>query len=196
MSDSSARKRDLRKKFLAKRGSIPQSFQNAAAKSVCDTLLTYCQNHDIQQIGLYHPMQGELDILCNISDFWAADIDTYLPTVNTDNKTLTFWQYTKQSSFQKHRLGMQELAEPEIALNTSAHKTLVITPLVAIDLKGNRLGYGGGYYDRYFAAEENMVERVGVGFNLQLSKHPIPSEAFDIPLSGYISEAGLTIFDQ
>ncbi len=67
---------------------------------------------------------------------------------------------------------------------------LIITPLLAFDAAGGRLGQGGGYYDRTFAAVPDAL-RVGFAYTGQ-AVDPLPMEAHDIRLHGVLTEVGYT----
>lgn len=69
---------------------------------------------------------------------------------------------------------------------------VVLTPLLAFDEEGFRLGYGGGYYDGYFASHPNAL-RVGLAYEGQAVPR-IPREAHDQPLHAVITECGVRIF--
>ncbi|MCX8514846.1 MAG: 5-formyltetrahydrofolate cyclo-ligase [Burkholderiales bacterium] len=72
---------------------------------------------------------------------------------------------------------------------------LIILPLVAVDNYGNRLGKGGGYYDRTLA---NLKQRnnilCGIGFSCQLIQEQLPNEDFDIKIDYFASDKGLIKF--
>lgn len=65
---------------------------------------------------------------------------------------------------------------------------IALVPLLAVDAAGNRLGYGGGYYDRYLRSHPNML-RVGLCYEGQVVP-ALPAEKTDIPLSAIITENG------
>ena len=73
-------------------------------------------------------------------------------------------------------------------------------PLVAFDMRGNRLGMGGGYYDRTFAYLLNRRRwrrpiLIGVAYEFQ-GVDSLTTRPWDIPLHGVATEAGLRIFDE
>ena len=68
-----------------------------------------------------------------------------------------------------------------------------VTPLLAVDERGVRLGYGGGYYDAYFARRPQTV-RVGYCFEAQRTRL-LPEEAWDKPLHAVVTEAGVHRFN-
>lgn len=71
---------------------------------------------------------------------------------------------------------------------------IAAVPLLAVDKEGYRLGYGGGYYDRYFEKHENVL-RVGLCFGGQ-AVNALPREKTDIPLHAVVTEDGVRFFTE
>ena len=69
---------------------------------------------------------------------------------------------------------------------------IAVVPLLAVDGEGYRLGYGGGYYDRYFAAHPKML-RVGLCYEGQAVER-LPRDAYDLPLDAVVTECGVRGF--
>jgi 5-formyltetrahydrofolate cyclo-ligase len=63
---------------------------------------------------------------------------------------------------------------------------LAIVPMLAVDNQGNRLGYGGGYYDRYLSAHPEAL-RLAYGFDFQILRQ-VPSEIHDITMDGIVTD--------
>jgi 5-formyltetrahydrofolate cyclo-ligase len=70
---------------------------------------------------------------------------------------------------------------------------LVLVPLLAVDKKGNRLGYGKGYYDKFFAQVAGL-KMYKIGISLFSPIESIPAELHDVPLDACIHPDGLTLF--
>lgn len=72
---------------------------------------------------------------------------------------------------------------------------LILLPLLGFDRRGNRIGMGGGYYDRYLSkfTGNNRPRLIGLAFNNQ-QVESIPCEKFDIPIDGILTETGLESF--
>ncbi len=68
---------------------------------------------------------------------------------------------------------------------------VILTPLLAFDGEGYRLGYGGGYYDKYFKKHGGL--RVGLAYGGQAVER-LPRDSFDMPLHAVITEAGVRYF--
>lgn len=82
------------------------------------------------------------------------------------------------------------ILEPEGGEETTCE--VAVTPLLAADGEGYRLGYGGGYYDRYFAAHPEIL-RVGLSYEGQFTQD-LPHERTDIPLDALVTEERVRIF--
>lgn len=80
--------------------------------------------------------------------------------------------------------------EPEEDVETTC--ALAFTPLLAADEEGYRLGYGGGFYDRYFSAHPEVL-RVGLAYEGQFTRR-LPHEETDMRLDALVTEAGVRYF--
>ncbi|MCE0558663.1 MULTISPECIES: 5-formyltetrahydrofolate cyclo-ligase [unclassified Motilimonas] len=143
-----------------------------------------------KKVALYLANDGELCPQPLIEWCWQQGIKTYLPVLDPINEGhLLFLHYHANSPMQTNKFG---IAEPCLHSNqkTSIEQLDVIfTPLVAFDHFGNRLGMGGGFYDRTLASLNNIGTSpytIGLAHDLQcLPKLPI--EAWDIPLPEVIT---------
>jgi 5-formyltetrahydrofolate cyclo-ligase len=72
---------------------------------------------------------------------------------------------------------------------------LILVPLIAIDGRGTRLGRGKGHYDRALGRlRKSRAQLIGVGWSLQHLADTIPTDEWDVPLDGFASPDGLTMF--
>ncbi len=85
------------------------------------------------------------------------------------------------------------ISEPISGADT--HVDVAAVPLLAVDEEGYRLGYGGGYYDRYFQTHPHVF-RVGLCYAGQAVETPLPRESTDIPLHAIVTEEGVRFFPQ
>jgi 5-formyltetrahydrofolate cyclo-ligase len=65
---------------------------------------------------------------------------------------------------------------------------VIVTPAVAFDRSGRRVGYGGGYYDRLFPRTRADAARIGVGFAVQLVDDELPGGTFDLRVDAVVTE--------
>jgi 5-formyltetrahydrofolate cyclo-ligase len=120
---------------------------------------------------------------------WRAGKCCYLPVLN-DDKTLSFVRYDKGDALCPNRYSIQEPVNAENEISAD-QLDLVITPLIAFDFAGHRLGTGGGYYDRTFAfIKAGEVKRpfmLGLGFAAQQAD-ALSVDDWDVLLDGVVTE--------
>jgi 5-formyltetrahydrofolate cyclo-ligase len=180
-------KAELRQVLLAKRRQITLAErQRAAIKAAALFVASDCF-HASQHIACYYASENEFDCAFIINEIWAANKKCYLPQVTSKlEKKLDFVLYPKHAALQKNRYGILEPVE--INKVSLAELDVVLLPLVGFDLAGNRLGMGGGYYDRTFAARPNKnCPLIGLGYDLQKTAE-LPKDPWDITLDSVITE--------
>jgi len=118
-----------------------------------------------------------------IFQIWPS-VNLYVPRVVGDE--LEAVRITPESKFSPDRWG---IPEPEGGAGLATHDALdlVLTPLLGFDGHGQRVGYGRGYYDRFFSAHPT-ARRVGLGYECLLVENGIPAEPHDRPLHDVITE--------
>ena len=147
-----------------------------------------------KHVALYLANDGELCPQPFINWCWQQGIKTYLPVLDPINEGhLLFLHYHANSPMQTNKFG---IAEPCIQAN-SAIKTeqldVIFTPLVAFDHLGNRLGMGGGFYDRTLANTAKSTAVIGIAHTCQQVEQ-LPIESWDIPLPEIITPENHYIF--
>jgi len=186
-------KKEIRRRIRRRRRALSTDERRQAAAritAVLDGLRVFMAAH---RIAVFAANDGEIDLQPACRHF--AGKEYYLPVVPPPgNRRLRFARVDTDSSFRKNRYGILEPDVPAHCLSTALALDLVLTPLVAFDRRGGRLGMGGGYYDATFAflAGRSYWRRpvmVGVAFSFQEVPH-IDRDPWDIPLSAVITERG------
>ena len=122
----------------------------------------------------------------------------YVPTIIDKGEPLMFVPWSENCELEENRYGIFEPVVPQSEWIEAGQLDFVITPLVAFDESCNRIGVGGGFYDRSFSflndsknnSEESNVQLVGFAFELQKVKS-IKTNDWDIPLSAVATEVCL-----
>lgn len=140
----------------------------------------------VQSVALYLPIGSEIDTGPLASRLIGMGRSLCLPVVVAADMPLVFRQWRPQDPLQPD---LQGIAAP---INIAPEMTpdLILTPLLAFDAFGGRLGQGGGYYDRTFAAHPDAL-RIGVAYAGQAVAR-VPMEPLDIRLHGVLTETGYT----
>ncbi|MCL1092521.1 5-formyltetrahydrofolate cyclo-ligase [Shewanella kaireitica] len=151
-----------------------------AAKSALDKL----KQIQVSKVALYLTNDGELDTAPLIEMLWQHGIEVYLPRLHPFSAgNLLFLQYDQKTTLEKNSLGIWEPKLDITQMILPHQMDVVITPLVAFDEVGNRMGMGGGYYDRALANWQATGKPFPIGYAhdcQQVSK--LARQLWDIPL--------------
>ncbi len=145
------------------------------------------------RIALYLGNDGEIDPRYFIDRLAKAGIRIYLPVLHPIKlNTLLFAPYTPGQQLISNRFGIEEPSLKSGRWVAAQHLHLILMPLVAFDRAGNRLGMGGGYYDRALAFKRRGITRkrprlIGLAHAFQ-EVAQLPSEEWDIPLDGVCTD--------
>ncbi|MDH5570452.1 MAG: 5-formyltetrahydrofolate cyclo-ligase [Gammaproteobacteria bacterium] len=153
-----------------------------------------------RHIAFYLPNDGEIDLQSLIKIAWRHKKYCYLPVLGLKHgRALWFLPYTPGTRLYKNRFGIKE---PVHSRHQRLFKTqsldLILMPLVAFDHEGNRMGMGGGYYDRTLAYLQqrkiwHKPHRIGTAYEFQRVEK-LTSRSWDIPIEGVVTEKMLQIF--
>ena len=115
------------------------------------------------------------------------NVNICLPKINSQSKEINFFKFSTGTKLIKNKYN---ILEPEVT-NEIIFPKLVLVPLLAFNESGFRLGYGGGFYDKYFSSqEEKDIIKVGLGFSFQKANQ-IPIESHDQKLDWILTESYL-----
>lgn len=145
------------------------------------------------RIATYIPAENEVDSWPLIERAWRMKKRVFAPIVKK-NRFLHFCELGPKSELSVNRFGLHEPCGGHRI--DSRRLDLVIVPLVAFDDRCNRIGMGGGYYDRTFSFLKahrsfRKPKLIGVAFRRQRVEH-IPASPWDIPLFQVFTETGAT----
>ena len=176
----------IRKSLLEQGLALSSSFIQSSNKIIQEKFINYLDSKEIANILLYWPYKQEvaLDRILKIID--KKSIDIFLPKV-FPNKELRFNSYASDSKLIKNKYNIMESnSENFISID---RLDLLLIPFVGVDINGCRLGYGGGYYDRYISKlkKNNKTIKVGIGFSFQKVKK-LTIDEYDKKLDFVITE--------
>lgn len=173
-----SKKKAIRKNIIAKRKSL--NHQDFVTKSslICKRIVESEIYNKSNVIYCYASINNEVCLDELMTDILSKGKILALPKVV--DKDLIFYQVDNLNQLES---GYYNILEP-IDCKEAPAPDLVITPGVAFSKAGNRLGYGGGFYDRFFA-KHLSVSKLGVAFDFQILEE-IPLEEHDIVLDKII----------
>ncbi|MCC4832540.1 5-formyltetrahydrofolate cyclo-ligase [Shewanella sp. 10N.7] len=182
--DSNDMSRDnIRRHIRQQRNGISAADQNQLALIASRHLLAEIQRISAKRVALYLGFDGELATGKLIEALWKHDVEVYLPRLHPFAKGhLLFMRYTPDTQMINNRY---DIAEPKLDIRhmvTVNQLDMIVTPLVAFDDQGNRMGMGGGFYDRTLAqVTDNKPLAVGYAHDCQQVSF-LPIEYWDVPL--------------
>jgi len=153
---------------------------------------------DHHQVGCYLPLPHEMDSMPLIAALQKAHKTCYLPLVslNLADKQLAFALYEENTPLHPNRYHILEPHHSTKIIQATA-LDMVITPLLAFDETGTRLGTGGGFYDYTFSfllrTQPHKPLLIGLAYEIQRVDR-LTREAFDVPLDGVVTEERIVLF--
>ena len=136
-----------------------------------------------QPIGGYYPYNFEVDSIEILKKLEKKNFQISLPIVKKNFK-MDFFSWTT-----KDPLLINEYGIPEPISNRILFPTILLVPLVAFDKNLNRIGYGGGFYDRYIERMKQIKKMITIGLAFSYQKiDNIPTNRHDIKLDYIVTD--------
>ena len=157
--------------------------QKKAEQSVTQQALNLIEQRQAKNIALYFSFDGEISTKALIQSIWIQNKKVYLPVLHPFTKHhLLFLRYLPDTPMKQNQFGIWEPklnVQNVLPLN---ELDILFTPLVAFDKQGNRLGMGGGFYDRTLQNwQDKSFIPVGLAHQCQQVEN-LPTEHWDVPL--------------
>ena len=173
----------LRQQIRKTRANLTALQQQQAEDSITQQALALIEERNAQHIALYVSFDGEISTEKLIKTLWAQGKQVYLPVLHPFNPNhLLFLRYLPDTPMLKNKFGIWEPKLNVQSVLPLEELDILFTPLVAFDKQGNRLGMGGGFYDRTLQNWRNS-SFIPVGLAHQCQQvEQLPTEAWDVPL--------------
>ncbi len=173
----------LRQQIRKTRANLTALQQQQAEDFITQQALELIEERNAQHIALYISFDGEISTDKLIKILWAQGKQVYLPVLHPFNPNhLLFLRYLPDIPMLKNKFGIWE---PKLNVQNVLpldELDILFTPLVAFDKQGNRLGMGGGFYDRTLQHwQKSPFIPVGLAHQCQQVEQ-LPTEAWDVPL--------------
>ncbi len=185
----------LRKQIRQQRRQLPPQQQHQHAQLISHQVCRHPLFLNSRRIAGYLAEDGEINPELIIEKAWRYKKEVYLPILPPTGHSLFFAPFTPHSRLIPNRFG---IPEPDIHPShwiRARQLNLILLPLVAFDSQGNRLGMGGGFYDRSLEFTRHRKQwhsphLLGLAHDLQ-KVDQLPCESWDVPLNMIASEQQL-----
>ena len=187
---------ELRKQIRTRRRALPNWERHQASQALAKRVVSLRIFATAERIAGYLACDGEMDPAPLLERAWEMQKAVYLPVlVGSPHNHLMFAPYSPDGTMKPNRFG---IPEPDVSADTwlpPQQLDLALTPLVAFDANGTRLGMGGGFYDRTFAFLRNpghlpKPRLLGLAYELQ-KVEKLPRQPWDVPVDGIVTETAL-----
>jgi 5-formyltetrahydrofolate cyclo-ligase len=196
ITSTQAQRGQLRTRLRAARRAIPPSDRAVADRQIVGHIRSLPEFRRARSIALFLAFDGEPSLTGVVAAAAARGKRVYAPVLTAER--MHFAQLDTDAALGTNFFG---ILEPQLGQPIDARKLdLVLTPLVAFDDRGVRVGVGRGYYDRCFGFLLNhpywrRPKLIGVAYELQ-RVDALPRQAWDVPLAAAVTEAGVRRFKE
>lgn len=183
---------ELRQRNRKLRADLDSTRLESAAAALAQRILSLPEYQQARRVAVYFAVNGEIGLNTVIDHALAEGKEIFLP--NLDREALRFSPYFHA---QKMRINRFRLPEPDVAdseMLAPEDLDLVLAPLVVFDSYRNRIGMGGGFYDRSFAFRKipghTRPVLIGVAHEIQKVDRIVPEE-WDVQLDMIVTDQAI-----
>ena len=181
-------KKTLRKKFISERNSLASDYRNSSTNTIFATLEEQNFFESSEKIFIYVGFGSEITTETFIKK-WINKKQIFVPKIENGKMNLI-----RLKSWDELAPGHFGVLEPTSSDYYEGKIDLVVTPSIVFDNNGYRLGYGKGYYDKYFSSREYDIS-VGLSYH-KLLQDNVPKEDHDIKVDVIITEEKTFIINE
>jgi 5-formyltetrahydrofolate cyclo-ligase len=181
---------ELRRTMLERRRAVDAATVDQNSRSIATRLWQMREMRRCRSLAGYFSVGGEIDCHWIFSEAWSRQRAVFLPVLV--RSSLSFAPYDETSALAANRFGIPEPIILRAAHVDARQLHVVLTPLVAFDESGARLGMGGGFYDRSLAFMRRRKSwrrplLIGLAHEFQKSD-TLAVRSWDVPLDAVVTE--------
>lgn len=186
-------KEKLRKTFKSRRKALGEGERHLRSEKIASQAMSFLSKFPhVQHVHLFLPIKRlyEVNTVLLLQKLFEQGYQVYGSITDSSAHRLDTVRISRSTLFQEDRMGIPVPRDPEYVDEKVID--LVFVPLLGVDIRGNRIGYGLGYYDRFFLNLRDDVIKVGLSyFGTELS---LPKDLHDVPLNACVFPDGYEIF--
>ena len=185
-------KQQLRDNLLNQRKDLSIALQKQKSADIYKHIVSCSVFDNATHIATYYPVKGEANPGVRHP---ILGKHLFLPVISTEkNQGLLFAPFHDETRFDFNQFSIPEPIYNDNDLRPAASLDLVLVPLLGFDKNGNRLGMGGGFYDRTFSFKLNPNDTPPILMGIAYDFQEIPklaTEPWDVPLDYIVTESRL-----
>ena len=185
------KKDTARKIYLKKRQDLSSSEFEENSSLLIQNTIELIKKYELKFIHCFLPIhtKDEINTSPIVQYCWKNNIKVVVPVSNFEEGTMRNAAFNPDTITKQAKYNITEPINPIWIENDKID--LVITPLLAFDLKGYRVGYGKGFYDRFFASLHKDVKKIGISLFMpcelieDINEHDVPLTCCVTPNKNY-----------
>lgn len=184
----------IRREMTQKRNLVTPEQRKSWSEAACAKAQLLLESRSARSFMVYVPFRSELDLSKLIEWGWETGKTVIVPRCLAADRSMTLHSL---KNWDELASGAYGIMEPDPAISPLIDHDYLIdaifVPGLAFDHRGGRLGYGGGYYDRFAESRQADLKSsaatlwIGTAFEMQLIEH-VPLEDHDLPMDGILTE--------
>lgn len=179
-------KASIRKNLLDQRRALSVSEVETKSAQILSRLINANVLDGPQVIMCYMDFRNEVQTEALIEYLWSLEKTVVLPKVNPVSNHLDLFSIEGFKDMIQSKMGILEPAD-HLPMIHPTDIDLILAPGVGFDLKGYRMGYGGGFYDRLLPQVRADCQIIGLAFDVQVIEE-LPIEPYDQPMNAIMTE--------
>ncbi|MDO5040831.1 MAG: 5-formyltetrahydrofolate cyclo-ligase [Peptoniphilus sp.] len=183
-------KKEFRALALKKREQFDKKYRDESDTQIFENFINSDLYKNSEDIFIFISYKDEVDTHRIIKHALAHDKRIYVPVIDKETRTMEISNLKSFDLLIKNYMGILEPPKDEYHISDKNLLDLIVTPGLAFDKKGYRMGYGGGFYDKFFSSLTSTPVKMGIGYYKQFVDDVIHDE-YDVALDCFLSENGL-----
>jgi 5-formyltetrahydrofolate cyclo-ligase len=183
-------KKLIRTSILEKRNSLTPQQIKEAEQLIINNLMKLNEFIQSQNIFCYLSFRSEVPTKGIIAHCQQQGKNLYIPLCVNETKEMIISLYDHEVKLSASNYGVLEPTKETIKIADREILDIAIMPGAVFDPRGYRIGYGAGYYDKFFAHMNKKIYKIALAFSFQIIDE-VPADDFDIPVDCIVTEQGI-----
>ena len=184
-------KTEIRKQLLSLRNSLSTEEMKTSSGEIVDRLMRIEEIRNASTLMAFLSFGSEVDLDELIRWGWREEKQVVVPFCRPESREMTACRIDGFDELETGHYGIREPKEGLLRPVEGGEIEAILVPAVAFDRRGYRVGYGGGYYDRFLPAAPQAA-KIGVAFSSQIIEK-IPVDAHDLPVDMIVTESEVIV---
>jgi 5-formyltetrahydrofolate cyclo-ligase len=163
---------------------LPERHEHESLE-ICTKVINLPELQNISRVAAYWPVKGEVNICPALSHLLQQGVQVFLPRI--DGQDLVFVESQSLDPQEMHQ-GPYGIPYPNGVEQPLSSMDCILVPGLGFDRHCNRLGRGGGFYDRALSGKVSCPNRIGVGFSDQIVEEGLDPRSHDVPMQIIVTD--------